>query len=53
MHADLGGATVGGYVDAGGVHTYYEVRGTGETVLLLHGGFATIETWRGQAPALA
>ena len=42
-----------GYVDAGGVRTYYEVQGSGEPLLLLHGGFATIETWRGQAPALA
>ena len=39
----------GGYVDAGGVRTYYEVQGSGEPLILLHGGFATIETWRGQA----
>lgn len=43
----------GGYVDAGGVRTYYEVRGSGEPLILLHGGFATIETWRGQAPVFA
>jgi pimeloyl-ACP methyl ester carboxylesterase len=40
-------------VDAGGVHTYYEVQGSGEPLILLHGGFATIETWRGQAPVFA
>ena len=39
----------GGYVDAGGVRTYYEVQGSGEPLIFLHGGFATIETWRGQA----
>ena len=43
----------GTYVDAGGVHTYYEVVGAGEPLLLLHGGFATIETWGAQTPALA
>ncbi|MGZ6343555.1 MAG: alpha/beta fold hydrolase [Candidatus Limnocylindrales bacterium] len=43
----------GGYVDAGGVHTYYEVQGSGEPLILLHGGFATIETWQGQAPVFA
>ena len=42
-----------GYIDAGGVHTYYEVRGPGDPVVMLHGGFATIETWEAQAAALA
>ena len=42
-----------GYVDAGGVHTYYEARGDGDPVVMLHGGFATIETWEAQASALA
>lgn len=42
-----------GYVDAGGVHTYYEARGTGDPVVMLHGGFATVETWEAQAAALA
>jgi pimeloyl-ACP methyl ester carboxylesterase len=41
------------YVEAGGVHTYYEVVGEGDPLVLLHGGFATIETWGAQAPALA
>ena len=43
----------GTYVDAAGVHTYYEVVGDGDPLLLLHGGFATIETWGAQTPALA
>lgn len=47
------GAYAGEYLDAGGVHTYYEVAGQGEPLLLLHGGFSTIESWGAQAPALA
>jgi pimeloyl-ACP methyl ester carboxylesterase len=43
----------GTYVDAGGVHTYYEVTGTGEPLVLLHGGLCTAETWGAQTPALA
>src|ERR687889_483953 len=43
----------GAYVDAGGVRTYYEVRGDGESVVLLRGGLCTAETWDGRAPALA
>jgi pimeloyl-ACP methyl ester carboxylesterase len=43
----------GTYLDAGGVHTYYEVAGQGEPLLLLHGGFSTIESWGAQVPALA
>jgi pimeloyl-ACP methyl ester carboxylesterase len=42
-----------GYVDANGVHTYYDVQGDGEPLLLLHGGFATNETWGPLVPALA
>ena len=36
-----------GYVDANGVRTYYEIEGTGEPLLLLHGGFSPIETFSG------
>src|SRR4051794_33250491 len=43
----------GKYVDAGGVHTYYEVAGAGEPLVLLHGGFCTVETFGAQTPALA
>ena len=41
------------YVDAGGLNTYYEERGDGDPVVMLHGGFATIETWEDQAARLA
>jgi pimeloyl-ACP methyl ester carboxylesterase len=43
----------GQYVDAGGLHTYYEVVGDGEPLLLLHGGFCPVETFDGLAPLLA
>lgn len=43
----------GAYLDAGGVHTYYEVSGTGDPLILLHGGMCTAETFDGQTPALA
>ena len=43
----------GRYVDAAGVRTYYEVEGEGEPLILLHGGFVTIETWDEQRAALA
>ena len=50
---EAGAISLSGYVDADGVRTYYEADGAGEPLLLLHGGFATIETWTGQRPALA
>jgi pimeloyl-ACP methyl ester carboxylesterase len=43
----------GAYLDAGGVHTYYEVTGGGDPLLLLHGGMCTAETCDAQVPALA
>jgi pimeloyl-ACP methyl ester carboxylesterase len=42
-----------GYVDAAGLRTYYEVDGSGECVVLLHGGFSTVESWSAQRLALA
>jgi pimeloyl-ACP methyl ester carboxylesterase len=44
---------VGEYVNVGDVRTYYEVHGGGEPVVLLHGGFGTVESWAMQTPALA
>jgi pimeloyl-ACP methyl ester carboxylesterase len=43
----------GDYVDTGRVHTYYEVNGSGDPLILLHGGMCTAETFDGQTPALA
>jgi pimeloyl-ACP methyl ester carboxylesterase len=44
---------VGQYVNAHGVRTYYEVTGEGDPLILLHGGFCTVETFDAQTPALA
>jgi pimeloyl-ACP methyl ester carboxylesterase len=41
------------FVDAGGVRMYYEAEGEGEPLILLHGGFASVETWSAQRAALA
>jgi pimeloyl-ACP methyl ester carboxylesterase len=45
--------TVQGYIDLGDVHTYYEIVGTGEPLVLLHGGMCTIDTFSGLASELA
>jgi len=42
-----------GRVRAGDVELYYKRYGTGEPVLLLHGGFTVLEAWAGQIPSLA
>lgn len=39
------GTTFQGHVDAGGVRTYYEVEGSGDPLVLLHGGLCPIETF--------
>jgi pimeloyl-ACP methyl ester carboxylesterase len=46
---------MGQYLDAGGVHTYYEVHGPPDAppVVLLHGGLSSSDDWGAQAPALA
>lgn len=44
---------VQGYVDAGGVRTYYEAHGSGDPLVLLHGGLCAIETFSGLTPQLA
>lgn len=41
------------YVDLAGIACYYEQHGAGEPVLLLHGGFASLETWQPQIDSLA
>jgi pimeloyl-ACP methyl ester carboxylesterase len=43
----------GTFVDANGVHSYVEQRGSGDTVLLLHGGLETIEMLPQLTAALA
>ena len=41
------------YVAAGVVRTYYEAHGSGDPLVLLHGGLCTIETFSGLTPQLA
>jgi pimeloyl-ACP methyl ester carboxylesterase len=41
------------YVDVGGVRTYYEKHGSGDAVVLLHGGLVGSELWAAQTAALA
>ena len=43
----------GDFVDANGVRTYFEVDGTGEPLVLLHGGLCAIETLAGLRSELA
>jgi pimeloyl-ACP methyl ester carboxylesterase len=45
--------TESGYVDLDGVNTYYEISGTGEPLVLLHGGMCTIDTFQELAAELA
>ena len=42
-----------GYVAANGVNYYYEIRGRGEPLLLLHGGLGSIDMFAPILPALA
>jgi pimeloyl-ACP methyl ester carboxylesterase len=44
---------MGEYVDIAGVNTWYEEDGSGEPLVLLHGGLSTNETWAAQTPAFA
>jgi pimeloyl-ACP methyl ester carboxylesterase len=44
---------MGTYVDIGPVHTWYEARGQGEPLVLLHAGLDTNASWGGELDALA
>ena len=39
-----------GHVEAGGVNYYYEIRGSGEPLLLLHGGLGSIDMFQPVMP---
>jgi len=41
------------YVDVNGVHTYYEEHGSGDPLLLLHGGLADADSFGQQTPTFA
>lgn len=51
--ADAQAPTKSGYVKANGVSYYYEIRGTGEPLLLLHGGLGNIGLFAPAIPELA
>jgi pimeloyl-ACP methyl ester carboxylesterase len=44
---------MGEYVTIGGLNTWYDESGSGDPVVLLHGGMCTNETWGAQIPAFA
>ncbi len=46
-------ATIKDYLDAGGLRTYYEAEGTGEPLVMLHGGFSSVDTFRAFTPSVA
>lgn len=46
-------ATRTGYADANGLHAYYEVHGTGELLLVLHGAYQSVEDLRPLIDGLA
>jgi pimeloyl-ACP methyl ester carboxylesterase len=45
------GKTAGHYADMNGIKLYYEIRGTGRPLILLHGGLGAIATRRWQPPS--
>ena len=51
--ADAQAPTKSGYVKANGVSYYYEIRGTGEPLLLLHGGLGNIGLFAPAIPEFA
>src|SRR6476661_685312 len=44
MATDTNAQNAGKFADVNGLKMYYEVRGTGEPLVLIHGGGSTIET---------
>ena len=44
---------MGEYVDLNGIKTWYDQAGTGDPLILLHGGIVTNETWGAQFPVLS
>jgi len=44
---------MGTYVEIGGLRTWYDEQGSGDPLLLMHGGLVTNDTWGAQLPAFA
>ena len=49
----MNGNARGGYAEVNGLELYYEVHGSGEPLVLLHGGVGAIEMFGGVLPLLA
>src|SRR5919109_5402274 len=47
------GMTTSGRIEANGIDYYYEIHGTGEPLLLLHGGLGSIDMFGPVLPILA
>jgi pimeloyl-ACP methyl ester carboxylesterase len=50
--ASAGSAVAGQHAEVNGLKMYYEIHGTGKPLVLLHGAFATAESWAHILPAL-
>ncbi len=50
---EIPGRSEGEFFPVNGIRLYFEIFGSGEPLLLLHGGGATIESWFAQIPELA
>jgi hypothetical protein len=46
-------AIVKDYINAGGLRTYFEAQGSGDALVMLHGGFASVNTFGGFTPRIA
>ena len=42
-----------GYADINGLHLYYEIHGSGRPLILLHGGFGSVESFGSSIELLA
>ena len=49
----MSGKTEKDYVLVNGTRIYYELKGSGEPVVLIHGGFGDLRYWDGQFDVLA
>ena len=49
----MGNEIRGDYADVNGLHIYYEVHGTGQPLVVLHGAYQTIDSMGEVVPALA
>jgi len=52
MTTDMSNST-GKYASVNGINLYYEVHGTGQPLIMLHGGFGTFEMFTAISPVLA